>query len=150
MNGFLLDTCAISEAVCRNPDRGFTAWLRDADAARIYLSVISLGEIRKGIDLLADRHKKAALEVWLTSDLMARFAGRILTFDSSVADRWWRLIAGSAKRGRTVPAIDSLLAATAIHHNLSVVTRNERDFAFTDVSLTNPWSGRYSSCQTQS
>lgn len=142
MNGFLLDTCAISEVARRKPDPGFSAWLRDADAAHVYLSVISLGEIRKGVELLADRHKKAALESWLTSDLTTRFAGRVLMLDSGVADRWGRLTALSAKRGRTAPAMDSLLAATALHYNLSVVTRNERDFAFTDVSITNPWTGR--------
>ena len=141
MSGFLLDTCAISEGTRPKPDTGLTAWLKGVDPSQVYLSVITLGELRKGIEVLEDRAKAANLEAWLASALPSQFASRILSFDADVADRWGRLIASLRVKGLTPSPIDSLIAATALHHNLSLVTRNEKDFRNAGVSITNPWTG---------
>ncbi len=103
------------------------------------LSVLTLGEIRKGIDSLRDRSRRAALESWLNHDLMVRFAHRILDVDQGVADRWGQIAAKAATAKRLLPVIDGLLAATAIHHNLTMVTRNAKDVATTGVPAINPW-----------
>ena len=100
------------------------------------MSVLTLGEIRKGIDMLPDNDRKFVLLDWLEVDLPSFFIGRILAVDVSVADRWGRLI---AQAGRPMPAIDSLLAATAIHYGLKLVTRNAHDFEFTGLEVINPW-----------
>lgn len=141
MSGFLLDTCAISEGTKSKPDAGAAAWLKTVDPAYVYISVVTLGELRKGIELLTDRGRVAKLEAWLTSALPLQFADRILAFDAHVADRWGRLIATLKREGVSLSAVDSLIAATALQHNLSLVTRNEKDFKNAGVSITNPWSG---------
>ena len=114
--------------------------MHEVDPTNVYLSVVTLGELRAGIELLKDKSRAAALESWLTSDLPARFIGRILPFDADVADRWGRLVAAGKARHITYSPIDSVIAATALHYNLSVVTRNGKDFDRTGVSITNPWS----------
>jgi hypothetical protein len=101
------------------------------------LSVLTLGEIRKGIDLLIDDERKLRLLDWLEVELPAFFSSRILPVDAAVADRWGRLI---AQAGRPRPAIDSLLAATALTHGLRLVTRNSRDFDFLELEVINPWA----------
>ena len=100
------------------------------------MSVLTLGEIRKGIDILPNSDRKFALLDWLEVNLPSFFISHILTIDVIVADRWGRMI---ARAGRPMPAIDSLLAATAIHHGLKLVTRNARDFEFSGLEVINPW-----------
>lgn len=141
MSGFLLDTCAISEGTKPRPDAGLSAWLKSVEPSQAYLSVVTLGELRKGIEVLEDHAKAARLQAWLTSALPSQFAGRVLPFDAGVADRWGRLVASLQRNGITLSPIDSLIAATALHHDLSVVTRNENDFVNAGVSITNPWTG---------
>jgi hypothetical protein len=114
--------------------------MRTVDPLQVYVSVVTLGEIRKGIECCADATRKAALEAWLSNDIVHQFAGRVLTFDADVADRWGRLVAALKQKGITPDAIDSLIAATALEHNLSVVTRNASDFKNMNVGITNPWS----------
>jgi predicted nucleic acid-binding protein len=101
--------------------------------------VISLGELRTGIDLVADLKKKADLERWLVSDVVARFAERMLPFTLDVADRWGRIEAVARQTKGKLPVVDAMLAATALHFNLIIVTRNEADFARTGVQVFNPW-----------
>lgn len=108
-----------------------------------WVGVVTLGELRKGIGVLEDRGRAARLEVWLETAIPAQFADRILPFDAAVADRWGRLIAAMKRRGTAVSAIDPLIAATALHHNLSLVTRNEKNFAASGVSTANPWAQVY-------
>ena len=141
MNGFLLDTNVISELVKPRPEPKVAGWISATDEALLYLSVLTLGEIRKGIAAVAHASRRAELEAWLERDLRFRFAGRILPIDEAVADRWgW--IAGRAQAKKTlVPAIDGLLAATALDYNLTFVTRNAGDVAATGVSVFNPWEG---------
>jgi predicted nucleic acid-binding protein len=107
------------------------------------LSVITIGEVRKGIDLLDEADpRRAALQSWLDRDVRVRFAGRLLSFDDAVAERWGQLEALAKKRRLTLPTIDAQLAATALHHGLTFVTRNTDDIAPTGVSVFNPWRDR--------
>ena len=138
MSGFLLDTNVISELVRPNPEPKVKAWVAGTHESLLYLSVLTLGEIRKGITSLKNAPRRVELEAWLDSDLVLRFAGRILPIDQAVADRWGRL-AGQAAPKSLLPVIDGLLAATALHHNLTLVTRNTKDVAAAGVPLFNPW-----------
>lgn len=139
MNGFLLDTNCISEVVRPRPDRRVVDWLDDTDERLLYLSVLTLGEIRKGVAGLAPGKRRAQLETWLETDLLTRFAERILPIDIVVANRWGLLTAEARRKGRSISSIDALLAATCLHHELTLVTRNVIDFVETHVKLLNLW-----------
>ena len=139
MNGFLLDTNCISEVVSMKPDPRVLAWLDATDERTLYLSVLTLGEIRKGIMTLAEGKRRAQLDLWLEIDLRNRFARRILPVDDAVADRWGILTGTMKRQDKPMPAVDAMLAATAIHHKLTVVSRNVADFKNAEVSLFNPW-----------
>ena len=134
---YLLDTNVLSELRRKTPDAGVVEWFSDRPASTLYLSVLTLGELRKGIEGVLDAKRRMALMDWLETDLSSFFAGRILPVDAPVADRWGRLVAAA---GRPLPAIDSLLGATAAQHGLSMVTRNERDFAGLGLDVINPWT----------
>lgn len=140
MSGFLLDTNVISELVKPKPEHKVTAWVDSTDENLMFLSVLTLGEIRKGIGLVRDAVRRVRLEGWLDSDLTLRFAERILPIDRAVAERWGRLAAAAAAKKSTLPVIDGLLAATALGQNLTLVTRNTKDIAVTGVPVFNPWS----------
>ncbi len=140
MSGFLLDTNVISELVRPKPEPKVTTWIDSADENLLYLSVLTVGEIRKGIASVHSPSRRVALEAWLLSDLALRFASRILPIDQAVADRWGRLAAQVAAAKASLPVIDGLLAATALHHNLTLVTRNTTDVAPTGVPVFNPWT----------
>jgi len=139
MTGFLLDTNCISEVVRLKPDPRVTAWIKAAEESLLYLSVLTLGEIRKGLAALPQGKRRSRLETWLEVELQARFSGRILSIDAAVADRWGLLAAVAKTKGKPLSAIDGLLAATAIHHNLTIVSRNAGDFTNTHVPVVNPW-----------
>lgn len=141
MSGYLLDTNCISELVRRKPDRGVMEWMEAADEASLYLSVLTLGEIRKGIAGLVRGKRRTQLETWLEVDLQTRFGGRILPIDAAIAGRWGLLASEAKRRGRALSVIDGLLAATALDHDLAIVSRNAADFAATEVHLVNPWLG---------
>jgi len=140
VNGFLLDTNVISELLKPEPEAKVVRWIEETDESILFLSVITIGEIRKGIERLAPGSRRGRLESWLKIDLRARFRNRILPVDESVAERWGALSAAAAAKGKPLPVIDGLLAATAVHHDLMFVTRNVRDVAGTSVSTLNPWS----------
>jgi predicted nucleic acid-binding protein len=139
MSGFLLDTNVISELVCPRPERRVTEWMDAADESLLYLSVLTLGEIRKGAALLGQGKRRTLLETWLEVDLPSRFLNRVLPIDSAVADRWGLLVSEAKRKGKSLAVIDGLLAATAIHHNLTVVSRNVGDFVEAPVQVLNPW-----------
>ena len=139
MSGFLLDTNCIAELVRVKPDRRVMEWMDAADESLLYLSVLTLGEIRKGLASLAQGRRRTRLETWLELELQARFARRILPIDAPVADRWGLLAAQARLKGATLPVIDGLLAATALHYNLTVVSRSAADFASTQTPVLNPW-----------
>ena len=115
------------------------SWLAAADEATLHLSVISLGEIRRGIAALRDPVQQARFEAFLAT-IRKRFFGRTHIFDAAVAERWGAITGGLARAGIVLPAIDSLIAATAMHHDLTVVTRNEADFHAAGVPVLNPFS----------
>ena len=139
MSGFLLDTNVISELVKPRPNAKVAAWISSVDEGLLSLSVLTFGEIRKGIAALPTTARRSTLEAWLDHDLTSRFSGRILPVDQAVADRWGRLSAEVASKKLVLPVIDGLLAATALHHNLTLVTRNSRDVEPTSVPVFNPW-----------
>ena len=141
MSGFLLDTNIVSELVRPRPDPRVAQWLDSTDEELLFLSVLTLGEIRKGIATLTDRARKTRLEAWLSGNLLARFEGRILPIDHAIADRWGQITGSLATQGSPLAVIDGLLAATALHHNLTLVTRNTRDVAQTRVEVFDPWTG---------
>lgn len=139
MTGFLLDTNVISELVRLRPDPRVTKWIDATDESLLHLSVLTLGEIRKGIALLADGRRRVSLESWLAYDLWIRFAGRILDIDTTIADRWGRLSAAAKRAGRPLPVIDALLAATAIQRDMTLVSRDESYSNIASLALFNPW-----------
>ena len=140
MSGFLLDTNVISELVKANPEPKVTRWIENTDETLLYLSVLTLGEIRKGISFLPQSRRRVALEAWLDYDLSLRFSDRILPIDKQVADRWGRIADSAAAKKSPLPVIDGLFAATAQHHSLTLVTRNTRDIAATGVPAFDPWT----------
>ncbi|TCT06345.1 type II toxin-antitoxin system VapC family toxin [Paralcaligenes ureilyticus] len=133
---YLLDTNVLSELRRKAPNPAVLQWFTHRPASTLYLSVLTLGEIRKGVEAISKVDRRQLLVDWLETELSAFFIGRILSVDVAVADRWGRLVAAA---GRPLPAIDSLLAATALEHDLVLVTRNTKDFESLGVSLINPW-----------
>ncbi|MCS1412830.1 MAG: Toxin FitB [Verrucomicrobia subdivision 3 bacterium] len=134
---FLVDTCALSELLRPRPSPRVTEWFLATPQTTLFVSVLTLGEIRKGVAMLGKGRSWAQLTAWLETELSAWAEDRILPIDAGVADTWGRLVAQTP----SIPAIDSLIAATALHHRLAVVTRNETDFADTGVEVVNPWEG---------
>lgn len=137
---FLLDTNVISEVTRPRPDPSVLAFLHETDEDRLYLSVVTLGELRRGVDLKADGHARTALDQWLRDDLPLRFLGRILDIDARAADDWGVLMAQAARRGVALHVMDGFLAALTRVHAMTLVTRNTKDFAPFDLRLHNPWT----------
>jgi toxin FitB len=141
VSGFLLDTNIVSELVKTKPEPKVVEWIEATDEELLFLSVLTLGEIRKGIALVKDPARQVKLEAWLVRALPVRFANRILSIDESIAERWGVLSAqAKAKMNHNLPVIDGLLAATAQHHNLKLVTRNIDDVMGTGVPVFSPWA----------
>lgn len=140
MSAFLLDTNVLSEFKRRGePDPHVRDWLRAADPDQLWASVLSFGEIRKGIERLAAGKRRTELEAWLVQDLEQWFEERFLQVTKAIAERWGVLSARSLDKGAPLPNIDGLIAATAIEHDLTLVTRNVKNFAGLGVALFNPW-----------
>jgi toxin FitB len=133
---YLLDTNVVSELVRPKPDARVLGWFREVPEAALHLSVLTLGELRSGVDQLKQRARHERLRVWLERDLPDRFEERLLPVTAAVADRWGRLV---AEAGRPLAAVDSLLAATALTHGLRMVTRNVKDFHFGGLEVVSPW-----------
>lgn len=133
---YLIDTNVLSELRNRKADAKVVAWMQARPRQSLYLSVLSLGEIREGIEGVADPAFRQTLTDWLEVELRNWFLGRLLGIDEKVADRWGRV---QASAGRTLPVIDGLLAATALEHDLTLVTRNTKDFAGLGVQRVDPW-----------
>jgi predicted nucleic acid-binding protein len=136
---WLLDTAVVSEPVRPKPDRAVLRWFEAHREVDMYLSVLTLGELQKGLTRMPQSKRRDHLTAWIEEDLGSRFEGRVLTVSAEIS-RIWGLITGNAENnGRPLPAIDALIAATAIHHKLTVVTRNTRDFLATGVAVEDPW-----------
>jgi predicted nucleic acid-binding protein len=136
---FLLDTSVISELVKKSPHSPVLKWIDDQDEALLYLSVITIGELEKGIAKLSVSARRNRLQSWVRRDLAARFGERLLPVDARTATRWGTLTGESENRGRPLPVIDSLIAATALIHGFTVVTRNIEDFERCGATCFNPW-----------
>lgn len=136
---YLLDTCVISELVRIKPEPRVVRWLSDQEESSLFLSVLTLGELEKGISKLPDGPLQRRLRDWIDLDLRQRFRDRILPVDCDVADRWGCLSAEAEKNGQKVPVIDGLLAATALTHGLTLVTRDIKHVAATAAVIFNPW-----------
>ncbi|NTV50273.1 MAG: type II toxin-antitoxin system VapC family toxin [Geobacteraceae bacterium] len=136
---YLLDTCLISELVKKEPNPAVVSWLDEQDEQKLFLSVLNLGELQKGISKLPDGTRKSELQAWVELDLVERFTGRILEIDLDTSLCWGRLQGEAEQAGEKLPVMDSLIAATAAAHGLIVVTRNVRDIERCRVRVCNPW-----------
>ena len=137
--GFLLDTNVPSELTRIKPDSRVAQWLDEADDDRLYLSVISIGEFCKGFTVHPEEHRRVDLRQWLEDTLRPWFNGRILPVSEEISERWGMLEGICQLKGVTLNAPDGLIAATALEHDLTVVTRNVKDFANLGVALLNSW-----------
>ena len=137
---YLIDTCCISELVKKKPDPNVVKWFTDQDELSMYLSVITFGELKKGIEKLPDSKKKNELNRWVKEDLKHRFKNRILNINMEEVNKWGEILAAAEIDGRPLPATDSLIAAIALVHGLSVVTRNSQDMEGSGVEVINPWN----------
>ena len=137
---YIVDTNVLSEATNARPDTRVAGWLAARSAHALFVSVVSIAEIRRGILLLPSGKRKGRLERWLDSDLLPAFAGRLLPLGEHEMNTWAELQASAEKAGRKIPVIDSLLAATAKCHGLTIATRNVDDFRHCEVPVINPWA----------
>jgi predicted nucleic acid-binding protein len=135
---FLLDTNAVSEWVKPRPNPGLIRWMESVDEDRSFISVISLAEIRYGIERLPAGHRRRRLDEWLHRELPLRFESRTLPIDDTVADAWGKTVAHCEAAGRPIGAMDAFLAATAETYDLTLVTRKISDFPLAKKIL-NPW-----------
>ena len=136
---YLLDTALLSELVKRAPNPDVVAWVDAQEEATLFVSVITFGELQKGISKLQDSQRKTTLQAWLSQSLTRRFGRRALPVDYAVAVAWGALQGDAERSGQTLPAVDCLIAATAQVHDLTVVTRNERDIQRCGARVINPW-----------
>jgi hypothetical protein len=137
---YLLDTNVISEIARPQPSKAVLAWLDAVDQDAVFLSAVTMAELRYGVERLPAGQRRKKLSDWLLIDLARRFEGRVLCVDEAVAHTWGQVVAAAEGVGRPIGIIDGFLAATAIVHDLSVVTRNERDFRAVVRAVVNPWS----------
>ena len=138
---YLLDTNVLSEAARQEPDPGVIEWLDRQPVLELAISVLTLGEIRKGVALMDEGRRRTRLSEWLDRELPREFEGRVVPIDDAVAHEWGRLSARGRQTGRELPVVDGLLLATAAAHRLVFVTRNERDCRDRGVEVHNPWNG---------
>jgi predicted nucleic acid-binding protein len=138
---FLLDTNVVSEWVKARPDPGVAAWLADADEDRTFISVITLAELHYGVERMAAGKRRSRLELWLREELPVRFEERILPIDPAIASAWGVAVARCESLGAPPGIMDSFLAATALVHRMTLVTRNVGDFEALGTRFVNPWSG---------
>lgn len=137
---YLLDTNVVSEWVKPRPNPRLAAWLGEVDEDRVFLSVVTIGELRHGIERLGAGRRRERLEVWLRDELPQRFEGRLLPIDAAVADAWGHIVAERTRRGRPIGVMDAFVAATSAVHQLTLVTRNAADFRTSVTTLFDPWT----------
>jgi predicted nucleic acid-binding protein len=137
---FLLDTCAISELTKKSPNQGLIDWIANQEEYRLYLSVLTIGEITKGIKKLNDYSKQVQLQQWVEQEVIMRFQHRLLPINTEICEKWGILLGESEQVGIKIPNIDALIASTAYVHNLKIITRNINDFEKCKVDVINPWA----------
>ena len=136
---YLLDTNIISELISKSPNQKVLDFIRSLNEENLYLSVITIGEIKSGIEKLQNGRKKEALLHWLENELLVRFYGRIIPIDTDVMLKWGTIQNRLKQIGKPLPIMDSLIGATAEVHNFVLVTRNEKDFQNLDIEIVNPF-----------
>lgn len=136
---YLLDTCVISEVIKKKPDENVLSWLQEQDEDSLYLSILTFGEIEKGIEKSGDPGRKAKLKLWVEDDLKQRFADRIIPIDMDVVTLWGCIQGQAESIGKTMPTMDGLIAVSAVANHCIVVTRNVDDMAQSTAELFNPW-----------
>ena len=136
---YLLDTCVLSELIKKNPSAKVVKWISKTEEVHLFISVLTIGEIHKGIEKLPESKKKEKLHKWVNYDLKERFKNRIIDFDLQTATVWGKIQAQSELSGKSMPAIDGQIVATGISYDLIVVTRNITDMEISGASLLNPW-----------
>jgi len=136
---YLLDTCVVSELMKKAPNKKVTTWLQNQDESNLYLSILTFGEIQKGIEKAPDEVRKIKLKTWLEEDLKKRFEGKIIPIDLDIAIKWGEIQGITEKSGKSMPTIDGLIAVSALVHHCTVVTRNTSDMEASLVELLNPW-----------
>jgi predicted nucleic acid-binding protein len=137
---YLLDTCVISELIKKIPDPHVVGFVDALEPDDVFLSVITIGEIVKGIEKLPASKRKQELHTWLREDLLIRFDGKILSIDTDVMLEWGKLTAQVESAGKPMPAIDALIAATVLTYEMTLITRNVSDFETAGIEIANPWS----------
>ena len=136
---YLLDTCVISEVIKRKPSSKVIKWIKQEEESNFFISVLTIGELHKGIEKLDKSKRKEELHNWVENDLKERFCNRIINIDMQVVMVWGKIQGMTERTGKPMPAIDSLIAATGVTHHLTVVTRNTSDMKESGVALLNPW-----------
>lgn len=136
---FLLDTCAVSELAKPRPNPGVIAWMDGHDESSLYLSVVTLGEIQKGISQLGNRDRQGSLREWLQDAVVDRFSSRLLMLDADIMLHWGHVLGEQARQGIALPVVDMLIASTAHVHRMTVVTRNVSDMERCGAPVANPW-----------
>ena len=136
---YLLDTCVISELIKPEKDTNVVEWMQNKEENSLFISVLTIGEIHKGIAKLPDSPKKQSIQEWVNDDLKKRFAGRIIGITEKIATSWGKIQGKAEKEGKKMPVVDSLIAAAAIKNNLTVVTRNIKDIENSGCQSINPW-----------
>ena len=137
---YLLDTCILSEGRKPSPHPGVVSWFRKAEDSDLFISALTLGELEKGALRLPEGRKRKDLLEWIRQDVFRRFEGRILAIDERVALKWGEIQANAERQGRPLPVVDSLLTATALVHQLMIVTRDNADMEAGGVQVLNPWN----------
>jgi predicted nucleic acid-binding protein len=137
---FLLDTNVVSEWIKAHPNVGVVTWLNECDEDRIFLSVVTIAELRHGIDRMPSGARRERIDKWLTEELLLRFEGRVLGIDTYVANIWGIFIACIKTSGRSIGPMDACIAAIAKHHGFTLVTRNVADFKGFKIKILNPWT----------
>ena len=137
---FLLDTAVVSEWVKPRPNQGVVTWLAKVDEDRVFISVVTLAELRYGVERLAAGSRRSRLEEWLRNELPLRFEGRVLSIDPVIADCWGQVVARAEAAGRPIGAMDAWLAATVEVRRMTLVTRNTSDFEVSLKQIVNPWT----------
>ncbi len=137
---FLLDTNLVSEWIKPHPNPGVVDWFASADEDRVFISVVTVAELRHGVERLAAGHRRTRLNKWMEGELLFRFDGRLLPIDVATAEAWGRIVAHREELGRPIGAMDAFIAASAKVHQLTLVTRNQADFESSVDAIVNPWS----------
>lgn len=136
---YLLDTCVISEVIKREPNKNVISWLQAQDEANLFLSILTFGEIQKGIEKHPDHNRKKKLKVWVEEDLKKRFENRIIPIDLKVVTNWGSTQGLAELAGKSMPTIDGVIAVSGLTYNCIVETRNTSDMEQSTAELFNPW-----------